>query len=141
MMAAPKGHAAYNVNGEGGAPKIHTKAYIDKLADELFIWMQEKENLFIQKFAYEKNFNHRKVSEFKQISQRFNEACDKLDAKQQFTIFDGGLKRKYAHPMCALILSCNHNIHAKTETTVTNNNQDSLASILDDIDGNTKDLI
>ena len=137
-MVAPKGHIAYE---GGGRPLTYTKEIVDKLADKLEKWIEEKENLFIQKFAYEMKFNHRKISDFKEISTKFREACDRLDAKQQYSIFDGGLKRKYAHPMCALILSCNHNIHAKTETTVTNNNQDSLSSILDDIDGNTKDLI
>lgn len=140
-MGAPKGHLPYNKNGEGGRPKEYTKDVVDDLAILLEKWMEEKDNLFIQKFSYDMNFNHRKLPEFKQISERFRVACDRLDAKQQYMLFEGGLKRKYAHPMCALILSSNHNIHAKTETTVTNNNQDSLSSIIDDIDGNTKELI
>jgi hypothetical protein len=137
-MAAPKGHVAY----EGcGRPKEYTKDIVDELAMHLEEWIEEKDNLFIQKFAYEMRFNHRKVSEFKDISPKFREACDRLDAKQQFSIFEGGLKRKYAHPMCALILSSNHNINLKTEQKLSGSTTDPVEFLLSKADGNTKDLV
>jgi hypothetical protein len=141
MMPAPKGHLPYNVNGEGGRPKIYTEEFINKEAIELEKWMQLTENNFIEFFCFERGYHDDKIADFNRDNERFRRVYQIFKMKQRGMIFEGGLKRKYAHPMCALVLSNNHNIHAKTETTVTNTNQDSLSSILDDIDGNTKDLI
>ena len=125
----------------GGRPKEYTPDVVEDLAMHLEEWIEDKDNLFIQKFAYEMKFNHRKVSEFKESNTRFREACERLDAKQQYMIFEGGLKRKYAHPMCALILSNNHGIHLKTEQKLTGSATDPLAFCIENIDGNTKDLV
>ena len=140
-MPAPKGHPAYNVNGEGGRPKKYTEEFINKEAFALEEWMQKKDNVFIEFFAFERGYDEDNIADFERNSERFSRVYKKFKMRQKGMIFEGGLKRKYAHPMCALVLSNNHNVHAKTVTTVTNNNQDSLSSILDDIDGNTKDLI
>jgi hypothetical protein len=43
--------------------------------------------------------------------------------------------------MCALILSHNHNIYAKTEQKVTTTTSDPFEFILGEIDGNSKDLV
>lgn len=142
MMGAPKGHPAYNKNGEGGAPKIYTNEFIDKEADKLKQWIEEdKQNIFIEDYCFFRGYHDSRIPEFVKVNKRFSDVYDILKMKQRISLFKGGLNRKFAHPMCALILSNYHNIHAKTETTVTNNNQDSLSSIIDDIDGNTKDLI
>src|SRR5437879_5413106 len=138
-MAPPKGHLPYKGCETGGRPLTYTKEVVDKLAVKLEEWLKDKDNIFIQKFAYEIGFNHRKISEFKEISDKFREACDKLDAKQQFMLFEGGLKKKYAYPMCALILSHNHNISSKTEQKVTGSANDPLGFICLNIDGQSKD--
>lgn len=137
-----KGHPPYNKNGEGGRPSEYTDNLLEDLAKELIAWIEEdKENLFIQKFCFQRRINHRKISEFKERSKRFREACDLLDSKQQFALFEGGLKRKYAHPMCALILSHNHNINQKTEQKITGDALNPLHCILGGIDGETKELV
>jgi hypothetical protein len=141
-MPAPKGHPAYNVNGEGGRPKIYTKEFIDKEADILEEWLQDKpNNIFIEDFCLERNYHDSRIPEFVSVNKRFSAVYDMLKMKQRISLFKGGLNRKFAHPMCALVLSNYHNIHAKTETTVTNNNVDTLDCVIDEIDGNTKDLI
>ena len=56
-------------------------------------------------------------------------------------LFEGGLKRKFAHPMCALILSHNHNIYTKTEQKIVGNTENPLACILNNIDGSSKDIV
>ncbi len=140
-MGAPKGHPAYNVNGEGGRPKKYTEEFIHKEANALEQWLQDKQNIFVEDFCFERGYHDSRIPEFVEVNKRFSAVYDMLKMKQRISLFKGGLNRKFAHPMCALVLSNYHNIHAKTETTVTNNNQDSLSSIIDDIDGNTKDLI
>lgn len=137
-MAAPKGHIAYSGSGR---PLTYTKEIVDKIAEKLDAWIKEKENLFIQKFCFENDINHRKIGEFKEISQKFREVYDKLDAKQIYSLFEGGLKKKYAYPMCALVLSNNHNIVAKTEQKLVGSVSNPLEFIVTNIDGNTKDLV
>ena len=140
-MAPPKGHLPYNINGEGGRPKIYTKEFIEKEAIALEEWMQITENNFIEFFCFERGYHEDKIADFDKDSDRFHRVYKIFKMKQKAMIFEGGLKRKYAHPMCALVLSNNHNIHAKTETTVTNTTKDSLETLLDEIDGKSKDLL
>ncbi len=140
-MAPPKGHAPYKGCETGGAPKIYTEQFINNEADKLLEWLEDKQNIFIEDFCYERGYHDSRVPEFAKVNDKFSYAHSILKMRQRSALFKGGLNRKLAHPMCALILSHFHNIHSKTETTVTNNNQDSLKSILEDIDGETKDLI
>ncbi len=141
-MAPPKGHLPYNTNGEGGRPKIYTNDHVNHLAECLDNWIDtDKENIFIEDWCLEFAVPEETISKDLINFDRFSQAYKRLKTKQKVCIFKGGLKRKYAHPMCALLLSHVHNIHAKTETTVTNTNKDSLDCVIDEIDGNTKDLL
>ncbi len=141
-MAPPKGHAPYKGCETGGRPIKYTLEYVNELADDLYTWVKDhNDNLFIEDWCLENDIPEEAISTDLIKFDKFSKAYNRLKTKQKVGIFKGGLKRKFAHPMCALLLSHGHNIHAKTETTVTNNNQDSLSSIIDDIDGNTKDLI
>lgn len=140
-MPSPKGHPPYNKNGEGGRPKIYTKEFIDKEADALEEWMKDKNNLFIEFFAFDRDYNEDKIAYFEKENERFRRAYKKFKMKQKAELFSGGLKRKYAHPMCALILSHSHGVHQKTEQKITGSATDPLSFIVQEIDGLTKDLL
>lgn len=141
-MPAPKGHAPYNVNGEGGRPLRYTQEYVDELADDLIMWLNDhNENLFIEDWCLENDIPEETISTDLINFERFSQAYNKLKTKQKVAIFKGGLKRKFAHPMCALLLSHSHNIHLKTEQKLTGSATDPLAFCIENIDGNTKDLV
>lgn len=140
-MPAPKGHPPYNKNGEGGRQKIYTKEFVDNEADLLEEWMKDKNNLFIGDFTFERGYTIRELTDFKKISERFARTYEKFGDRQQTELFKGGLKRKYAHPMCALILSHSYGVHLKTEQKVTANVGKTVADIINEGDGLTKDLI
>src|SRR2546430_11276060 len=128
-MPAPKGHPPYNVNGEGGRPKRYTEKYIGELAEALDKWTEEKDNMFIERFCLEQDIPEDHISDLNQ-DERFSIAYKKLKSKQKVLLFEGGLKRKFAHPMCALILSHNHGIYAKTEQKISGSVTDPLAIVI-----------
>lgn len=140
-MPAPKGHPPYNKNGEGGRPKIYTKEFADKEAAILEEWMQDKNNLFIGDFTFERGYTIRELTDFKRISERFDRTYEKFKDRQMTELFKGGLRRKFAHPMCALILSHSHGVYLKQEQRVTGDNTNPLAFIIQEVDGLTKDLV
>lgn len=140
-MPAPKGHAPYNKNGEGGRPKVYTEEFLDKEADALQEWMKDKQNLFIEDFCLERGYHESRIDEFVQANERFSLAYRMFKMKQKTALFKGGLTKKFAYPMCALILGHNHGIVAKTEQKLTGSTTDPLACLLQTIDGQTKDLM
>ena len=86
-MPAPKGHKPYNVNGEGGVPKIYTKEFIDKEADELTEWMKKKENMFIEEFAFERGYSYKRLSEWAKENQRFADTYEAFHQRQKIILY------------------------------------------------------
>ncbi|MFI0435997.1 MAG: hypothetical protein ACH350_09820 [Parachlamydiaceae bacterium] len=140
-MAAPKGHPPYNENSEGGRPKKYTEEFLDKEAKALEEWRRDKNNLFIEDFCLERGYHDSRITEFVEANERFSVAYDMFKMKQRSALFKGSLAKKFSYPMCALILSHNHGIIAKTEQKLSGSATDQLACILQSIDGKTKDLI
>ena len=140
-MPAPKGHAPYNVNGEGGRKKVFTPEFLDKEADALVEWMEKKGNIFIEDFCHERGYDDSRVSEWERNNERFGSAYKRFKMLQKTHLFKGGLSKKYSQPMCALILSHSHNIVARTEQRISGDASNPLSIVLSDIDGKTKDLI
>ncbi len=140
-MPAPKGHAPYNVNGEGGRPLKYTEKYVNELADKLEEWIKEKENVFIERFCLKYDVPEEAISTDLINFERFSKVYKKFKTKQKVDLCEGSLKRRFAHPMCALILSNHHNMHLKTEQKVTGDALNPLSFIVSNIDGSTKDLV
>lgn len=140
-MSAPKGHLPYNKNGEGGRPIKYTQEFLDKESRVLEEWMKDKNNLFIEDFCFDRGYHESRIDEFVKANERFSLAYNRFKMKQKSALFSGGLRRKFAHPMCALILSHNHGVYQKTEQKVISNTLDPLEWIVGNIDGNSKDLV
>lgn len=139
-MAAPKG-VVYNVDGLGGRPRRYTDEYVNELAEKLDKWTEIEDNVFIEGFCYEHRIPEETISTELIKNDKFSKAYNRLKTKQKLDLFKGGLNRKHAHPMCALILSHNHNIVAKTEQKLTGSAVDPLTMLLGDIDGKSKGLV
>lgn len=144
-MPAPKGHAPYpgcEKGGEtGGRPKIYTQEFVDKEAIALEEWNQREDSLFIEKFCLERGYSIHRISEFNKISKRFSAAYEMTLTKQKLILMSGGLKKKFAYPMCALILSHSHDMHAKTEQKLTGDAVNPLSFAVNTVNGTTKDLV
>lgn len=61
--------------------------------------------------------------------------------KQRTALFKGGLNKKYAYPMCALLLSHNHGINQRNEQIINGDLTNTLSFIIQNVDGSSKDLI
>lgn len=140
-MPAPAGHAPYNTNGEGGRPKIYTKEFIDNEAAALIEWMNDKQNLFIEEFCFDRGYNDSRIPEFVEVSERFSDVYCTFKMKQRAALFKGGLTKKFAYPMCALLLSHNHGIISKTENKISGDAANPLAFILNSVNDTSKDLV
>lgn len=141
-MPAPIGHAPYNKNGEGGRPKRYTEDYVNKLADILLVWIDEdKDNIFIEDWCLENNIPEEAVTTELIKNDRFSQAYKKFKTKQKVSLCKGSLKRKLAHPMCALILSHSHGMHQRTEQKISGSAEDPLNIIYTMIEGSSSDLV
>lgn len=141
-MPAPKGHPPYNKKGEGGRPKVYTEQYINDLARHLNYWIDEDiNNIFIERWCLQNDIPEEKVTKELVKNDRFSQAYKKLQTKQKVALCEGSLKRKFAHPMCALILSHSHGMYQKTEQKISGSATDPLAFVIQEVDGLTKDLV
>jgi len=140
-MGAPKGHAPYNKNGEGGRPKIYTEEFINNEADELDEWIKIKDNLFIEDFASERGYSEDRISEFVKVNDRFSRSISKFKQKQKTALLKGSLKKQYHFPAASLILGHYHGIYAKTEQKVSGSSDDLIHSVLKKADGDSKELV
>lgn len=140
-MPAPKGHPPYNKNGEGGRPKSWTEEAIDVEAMALEEWDKDNNNLFIMDFCRLRGYHESIINEFVAGSKRFALAYNMLKMKQKSAIIKGGLTKKFGFPMCSLVLSCNHGMHAKTENVISTNSNNPFAVLINQTEGNSSDLV
>ena len=139
-MASPKGHKPYPGCETGGAPKYWTKEKLDKEADALEKWTKVPGNLFLEDFCLSRDYHDGNIAKWCKENEKFREAHRKFNVKQKSALFKGSLTKKFAHPMCALILSHAHNICAKTVQEVTNKDGNIFDNMLNGLDS-SKDLI
>jgi hypothetical protein len=138
-MAPPKGHPPYPGCETGGRPKIYTTEFIDKLADELDAWIQQGKFLWFERFAIQNNLNPEYMSDFARENDKFRQVYNKARAYQRVILFEGGLLKKFQYNAMQLILGNQYGIFEKKETHMSGNA--SLSFVLDDVDGETKNLI
>jgi hypothetical protein len=139
-MPAPKGHPPYKGCETGGRPVKYNKAFIENEANLLEEWMEKKENIFIEDFCLERNYSYNRAIEWTKDNEKFSVTYQKLQTKQKVALFKGGLSKKFAYPMCALILSHSHGILSKSEQKLSGDAANPLSFLLKQANGKSKDL-
>lgn len=140
-MPAPKGHPNYDTEGLAGRPKKYTKAFIEKEADALEEWMQKKENIFLEDFAFERGYRYQRLNEWSKENERFSDTYERFQMRQKSTLMKGGLAKKFNYNMCALILGHSHGVVVKTEQKISGDVSNPLTFLMQQVDGKSKDLI
>lgn len=144
-MAAPKGHPPYpgcEKGGEtGGRPTEWTKEFIENEAIAFEKWLEKKENIFIEHFCHDRGYSRKRFYEWIDQSKRLTDTFELFKEKQQVSLYIGGLSKKFAFPMCALILSHNHGIHTKTEQKISGDAENPLPVWVTQVSGQSKDLV
>ena len=140
-MPAKKGAPSGNKFGLGGRPVRYDEKFIEEQAADLEKWMELKENIFIEDFCLLKGYGFQRISEWVKENQKLSDAYEKFQMKQKVALFKGGLSKKFAYPMCALILAHSHNVVAKTEQKFSGDSQNPLSFLLKQADGQSKNLV
>jgi hypothetical protein len=140
-MPAPKGHPPYPGCETGGRPKKYTQEFIENEADLLEEWMKKKENIFMEDFCLERRYDTDQLSIWAKENEKFSGTYKRFQMKQRSTLFKGGLSKKFAHPMCTLLLGHSHGIYAKTEQRISGDSMNPLLFAISTVNGSTKDLV
>jgi len=141
-MAAPQGHEAYNINGEGGRPG-YSDVDIEKFGDELLVWMHEDDSrVWLKDFFIEKGINKTRRAEWAKENERFRYSYEIAKDIQESRIFKGAMVGVYKENISKFCLVNNHEwVSEKSETKLSSDSVNSFACFLRSIDGNSKDLI
>lgn len=139
-MAAPKGHAPYNVNGEGGRPKIYTEEFINKQADGLLEWLINPDNIYFEEFLLDQNIHPKAMYEWIKVNERFNDAYEIAHSRQKQRLLKGATKKEFSEGFTKFVLINNHGMSEKTETKISGDIDNPVAFALMNIP-TTKDLV
>ena len=139
-MPAPKGHAPYNKNGEGGRPLIFDDVTIEKLAEELDIWIKDESNYWIKDFCLNKGLRTQLMSEWASKSKRFSESLERAKQIQESRIFKGAMSGMFNPTMSKFGLSNCHGWSDKIETKISGDVDNPLSFILKS-KNDTSDLV
>ena len=140
-MPAPKGHAPYPGCETGGRPQKYNKEFLDSEADALEIWMEKKENLFIELFCFERGYDDNRLDEWMERSDKFRTTYKRFKTRQKGYLQQGTLSKKYQYNMAVLILGCNHGMVLKTEQKISGDSENPVFSMYNYINGTSRDLI
>lgn len=127
MGAPPKGHPPYNVNGEGGRPTYYTDEFIEKLADELDIWIQDESRTWLNQFFHDKKINPDYGSTWDKKNSRFSSSYRNALKIQESRIYVGALKNKFNSKMACFGLMNNHGWTEKAEQKISGDAANPLA--------------
>jgi hypothetical protein len=103
-MGAPKGHEAYNTEGEGGRPQKYTPEFIEGEADAFEEWLQQPNNLFFKRFAFSRGYHPNRLTEFAEKSKRFSGVYQMARAWQEIRLVEGGLLSEFNAGFCKFVL-------------------------------------
>jgi hypothetical protein len=140
-MAAPKGHAAYNKNGEGGRPVKYTKEVIEKYADEFEIWLEDDNNFWFKDFAIKHKFDAKLLQVWAKDNHRFSEVLQQAKQKQESKLFKSALINTFNPGIVKFALNVHHSWIEKKETVHTNNPNNPVPEWIMNTEGTSKDLV
>jgi len=140
-MGAPKGHPAYNVNGEGGRPRKYTIEFIEKEAEDMLEWIKKPGSIYYKEFALERGYSPQRFHEFRKLSDRFAEVFETISEWQETKLLKGGLLNEFNATMTKYAMSNICGWSERTETKVSGNSENPLHCIVNIISGKTKDLV
>lgn len=120
-MAAPVGHKAYNVNGEGGRPVIYDDEFLEAEGKALLEWMNKPGNFWLNKFAIVRGYQRQMFDDWAKKSKVFARDLSHAKEIQEAKLVEAGLLGEHQYKMSMFVLS---NIEKerwrmRTETEVT----------------------
>lgn len=140
-MAAPKGHEAYNVNGEGGRPVKYTTEFIEAEADALEEWMTFPTSVYFKRFAFSRGYSQQRLNEFAEVSERFSAILARAKEWQEIRLAEGGLNNEFNPGFTKFVMGNVCGWTDRQETKLSGDAINPLAFLLQKVDGTSKDLV
>lgn len=140
-MPAPKGHEPYNKNGEGGRPLKYDDAFIENEAVELERWIEKPSSYWFEDFANQRHYSPEYLSRWAKENERFNQAYARAQAMQKSLLVRGGLTNKFNPGFTKFVMANTCGWSDKTESKISGDAANPLAFLMQQVDGQSKDLI
>lgn len=137
-MAPPKGHPAYNINGEGGRPKIWTDEAIEKEAEAFLVWLSLPDSIWYEDFALERGYCPDYISEWADSNDRFRRVYKYAKGWQKSKLTKGGLLNTFNPPFTKFVMS---NTCGWTDKSETKSEISGLQDLFKDISDTSRDLV
>ena len=138
-MAAPKGHPNYaSAPNLGGRPPKFSKEDIEKEADLFFEWLQEPTSIYFRHFATIRGYPSQYLTKFAEQSERFREVYEYAKGAQESKLMLGGLFKKLDTGLVKFTMAMHHGM---VERHVIVNETNPINSVLQAVDGKTKDIV
>jgi len=138
---APKGHAPYNVNGEGGRKRKYSAEDIERFADDLLIWIKQEGNYWVKDFCLENDIDPDYMSIWARENEKFEEVYKLAKGLQESKIFKGAMCESFNSGMSKFALINCHGWADKTESKISGDQSSPLAFILKNVSNTSKDLV
>lgn len=94
-----------------GRPEIWTQEILEKLGEDLLVWIREEGNYLFEKFLLDNDITYNQaLSEFCAKSSAFSESVKKAKEIQKQKIIDGAMTGQFKETMSIFLLKCNHGL-------------------------------
>jgi hypothetical protein len=123
----------------GGRKPKYTEEEINEFAFEFMEWWEDKENVWFKDFCLERKIDPDLIGQWAKTNEIWAEVHKYAKDMQESRLVNGGLKKVYSDPQVARTLAHCHGWKNNQEITV--NNGSTLASYIQEGDGQTKDLV
>lgn len=114
-MPSPIGHPPYPGCETGGRPPKYTKEFIEKEAEALLKWIKDPKNIYLKRFAFERDYCSSRFTEFAKVNQKFALALKKAHEWQEIRLAEGGLSAEFNPGFTKFVLARTHGWTDKTE--------------------------
>lgn len=122
-----------------GRPVTYTDEWLAKEATLLLEWLKEPKNFYFKRFALERGYTSQRFPEFSKRSDLFKEALELAKEWQEVKLVEGCLRQEFNSTITKFVLQNCHGWQDKT--TITGVESKRMYSILDEIDGKSKELV
>lgn len=140
-MPAPKGHAPYNVNGEGGRPRKYSDEDIDNFADKFDEWLKDPTHVWFKDFFLDNDLDTDYLSIWGKSNVRFAGVLKKAKTRQESRLINGALTSGFNSNIVKFTLNVHHGWIEKKETVHTNNPDNPVPQWIMKTEGTSKDLV
>ena len=111
----------YYTTTAGGAPPEWTDSVIEKMADELLLWLKKPDNVWFKDFCLDQDINPHYMTVWAKRNTKFHAAYELAKHKQESKIYNGALRNRYNSKIAAFGLMNNHGWAEKSKTEISGN--------------------